>query len=79
MSRLGTKEKILCPQVLNVSIAEPCIHLPEWSCAVVRSARWLDGKPSPLNLSFGGKIYESPVLREESFADVVGREAFSPH
>jgi hypothetical protein len=32
-----------------------------------------------LNLSFGGKIYESPVLWEESFTDVVGRDAFSPH
>ena len=32
-----------------------------------------------LNLSFGGKIYESPMIWEEMFADVAKPKAFAPH
>jgi hypothetical protein len=31
-----------------------------------------------LNLSFGGKIYESPLFWEQNFLDVVKMEDFSP-
>jgi hypothetical protein len=73
------------PAVVKGAWPGPMMTMREWK----RQQMGLVGSDVPvvrcllhepaLNLSFGGKIYESPVLWEESFADVVGREAFSPH
>jgi hypothetical protein len=40
--------------------------------------RCLQHEPA-LNLSMGGKVYESPVYWELNFTNVAKLEAFSPH
>lgn len=73
------------PEVVKGAWPGPQMTLREWK----RQQMGLVGSDVPvvrcllhdpaLNLSFGGKVYESPVLWEEGFTDVVSREALSPH
>jgi len=72
------------PEVIKQAFPGRMMSMREWKrqqMGIVGSevpiVRCLLHKPV-LNLSFGGKIYESPLFWEENFLDVVKMEDFSP-
>jgi hypothetical protein len=73
------------PGVIKGAFQGPMMTMREWKrqqMGVVGSdvpiVRCLLHKPV-LNLSFGGKIYESPLFWEENYLDVTNMEVLSPH
>ena len=72
------------PDVIKQAFSGPMMTMREWKrqqMGIIGSevpiVRCLLHKPV-LNLSFGGRIYESPLFWEENFLDVVKMEDFSP-
>jgi hypothetical protein len=73
------------PAVIKGAFQGPMMTMREWKrqqMGIVGSevpiVRCLLHKPV-LNLSFGGRIYESPLFWEENYLDVTNMEALSPH
>jgi len=73
------------PEVVKGAWPGPAMTMREWKRQQMKLAgsevpvvRCLLHEPA-LNLSMGGKVYESPVFWELNFTNVAKLEAFSPH